>query len=124
MEWINNLNPIIQTLIATTFTWLVTALGATSVFLFRKPNQKALNLIMGFATGVMLAASFYSLLVPSIDISIELEMISWLWPSIGFFAGGIFVILSDILLDKVMQKRGKLFIISLKEQSLVLHLEV
>ena len=100
-------NPIIQTLIATTFTWLVTALGATSVFLFRKPNQKALNLIMGFASGVMLAASFYSLLVPSIDIGIELEMISWLWPSIGFFAGGIFVILSDILLDKVMQKRGK-----------------
>lgn len=91
-----------QTIIATIFTWFITALGAASVFLFRKINNKILNLLLGFASGVMIAASFWSLLNPAIELVSSQGMISWLLPSLGFFCGGIFVIVSDIILDRVI----------------------
>jgi len=99
MEWFSNLNVILQALLATLFTWGVTALGALSVFFFKKMNQKILDLILGFASGVMIAASFWSLLSPSIELSEELGYISWLLPSLGFLFGGIFVIIADIFLS-------------------------
>ena len=102
MKCFNNMNSLIQTLIATLFTWGVTALGAGSVFLFRKINYKVLNLLLGFAAGVMIAASFWSLLNPALELTISMNQISWLIPSIGFICGGIFVIISDLLLDKVI----------------------
>ena len=104
MEYFINLNSVEQTLIATLFTWGVTALGAASVFLFKKLNYKILNLLLGFAGGVMIAASFWSLLIPSIELTTSMNQISWLIPSIGFLCGGVFVVFSDILLDKVMSK--------------------
>ncbi len=104
MEWFINLNIILQAFIATLFTWAVTALGAFSVFFFKKLNQKILDFTLGFASGVMIAASFWSLLNPAIELSDQLGYISWFLPGIGFLAGGIFVILADILLDKVMSK--------------------
>lgn len=108
MEWFVNLNIVIQALLATLFTWGVTALGAMSVFFFKKMNQKVLDLTLGFASGVMLAASFWSLLNPSIELSEELGYISWVLPALGFLFGGVFVILADIFLDKMMQKRNSL----------------
>jgi ZIP family zinc transporter len=63
-------------------------------------NQKILDMMLGFAAGVMIAASFWSLLEPAIDLSSELEMNPWLTAGIGFILGGIFVILSDILLSR------------------------
>ncbi|MBR3890957.1 MAG: ZIP family metal transporter [Bacilli bacterium] len=104
MKYFINLNAVEQTLIATFFTWGVTSLGAASVFLFKKLNYKILNLLLGFAGGVMIAASFWSLLMPAIDLTISMNQISWLIPSIGFLCGGFFVICSDILLDKVLSK--------------------
>ena len=107
MEWFSNLNIILQALLATLFTYGVTALGALSVFFFKKLNQKILDLTLGFASGVMIAASFWSLLNPAIELSEELGYVSWLLPSLGFLLGGLFVILADIFLDKVMNKDEK-----------------
>ena len=66
MDWFDNLNPVIQALIATIFTWGVTALGAVTVCFFKKVNKKILNTILGFSAGVMIAASFWSLTIHNI----------------------------------------------------------
>lgn len=107
MYWFENLNPIIQALIATTFTWGVTALGALVVCFFKQENKKVLNTILGFSAGVMIAASFWSLIVPAIDLSCELGYIEWMPVAIGFIIGGLFVLLSDRFLDKVLKNRKK-----------------
>ena len=105
MNWFSSLNPILQTLLATIFTWGVTALGALVVCFFKEPNKKILDLILGFSAGVMIAAAFWSLLLPSLDLSKELGYIEWLLPSLGFIFGGMFVLLSDRFLDKVLSNR-------------------
>lgn len=105
IDWFLNLNPIIQALLATLFTWFVTALGAFIVCFFKNINQKILDLMLGFASGVMIAASFWSLLAPSIELSEQLGYIKWLFPSLGFICGGIFVILADKFLDKMISKK-------------------
>ena len=107
IDWFLTLNPILQALLATTFTWFVTALGAFIVCFFKNINQKFLDLMLGFAAGVMIAASFWSLLAPSIELSSQLGYIEWLLPSLGFILGGIFVILADKFLDKVMNKENQ-----------------
>ena len=108
MSWFENLNPIVQALIATTFTWGVTALGALMVCFFKNINKKVLNTILGFSAGVMLAASFWSLLSPAIELSNELGYIAWLLPTIGFIVGGLFVLFSDRFLDKVLKNNRSL----------------
>ena len=85
------LNPVIQALIGTLFTWGVTALGAATVFLTKTVNRKLLVLMLGFAAGVMIAASFWSLLAPAIEMSEELGGIPWLPAVIGFLSGGFFL---------------------------------
>ncbi len=105
LNWFINLSPIIQALFATLFTWFVTALGAFIVCFFKNINQRFLDLMLGFASGVMIAASFWSLLAPSIELSEQLGYIKWLLPSLGFIGGGIFVILADKFLDKMMSKK-------------------
>ena len=105
MYWFENLLPVIQALIATTFTWGITALGALVVYFFKEVNKKVLNTILGFSAGVMLAASFWSLIEPAIDLSEKLGYIAWLPPAIGFIVGGLFVILSDRFLDKVLKNK-------------------
>jgi len=107
IDWFLNLNPIIQALLATLFTWFVTALGAFIVCFFKNINQRILDLMLGFASGVMIAASFWSLLAPSIELSEQLGYIEWLFPSLGFIGGGIFVILADKFLDKMMNKKDE-----------------
>ena len=108
MNWFENLNPVIQAFLATTFTWAITALGALVVCFFKEVNKKVLNTILGFSAGVMIAASFWSLLAPSIDLSNELGYIAWVLPAIGFIIGSLFVLLSDKLLDKTLKNRGNL----------------
>ena len=108
MEWFENLNPVLQTLLATTFTWGVTALGALMVCFFKEMNKKVLDTILGFSAGVMIAASFWSLISPALDLSKELGYIEWLLPAIGFTLGGIFVLLSDKFLDKVLKTKKSL----------------
>lgn len=98
MEWVLGLSPSIQALAAGCFTWGVTALGSAGVFLARKPNQKILDMMLGFAGGVMIAASVWSLLIPAIEISERLGYPGWLPPAIGFLAGGAAL----RLLDKIL----------------------
>jgi len=91
VEQLQSFSPIVQALIAGLFTWLVTALGAAVVFLSRKVNQKLLDSMLGFAAGVMLAASYWSLLAPAIEISAHGNLPNWLIPASGFVAGGVLI---------------------------------
>ncbi len=93
-----SLNPLLQALFATLFTWGVTALGASTVFLTRQVNRRLLDALLGFAAGVMIAASFWSLLAPAIEMSASQGLPSWLPPTIGFLMGGLFLWLVDHIL--------------------------
>lgn len=108
LNWFASLNSVIQALIAATFTWGVTALGALVVCFFKNLNKKVLDTILGFSAGVMLAAAFWSLIDPSIELSGKLGYIPWLLPAIGFICGGLFVLLSDKFLDKALKNKQDL----------------
>ncbi|MBK6933294.1 MAG: ZIP family metal transporter [Saprospirales bacterium] len=98
-SWFYTLHPGVQALLATLFTWAVTALGAALVFFFRTVNQRVLDAMMGFAAGVMIAASFWSLLAPAIEMSAEvLSWPKWLPALTGFMAGGLFLFAIDKIL--------------------------
>lgn len=94
-EAFSQLSPSIQALIATLFTWGVTALGALGVFLFKEVNKKVLDSMLGFAAGVMVAASYFSLLAPAIEMSKDLGTPPWLPSVLGFTLGGSFLYLID-----------------------------
>ena len=98
MDFFKGLSPVMQALMATGFTWFVTALGAGLVFFFKTINRKSLDTMLGFAAGVMIAASFWSLLLPAIEMSEEAGNLPWLAPMIGFLMGGAFLKLADSLL--------------------------
>lgn len=95
IEWLQNFSPMTQALLATLFTWGVTALGALLVFFFREINRTILNGMLGFAAGVMIAASFWSLLSPGIEMAEELGQVAWLTAAVGFLAGGAFLYAID-----------------------------
>ena len=97
-EWFNSFTPVEQALLATLFTWGVTALGASLVFFFKSINRTVLNGMLGFAAGVMIAASFWSLLAPAIEMSESLGQTAWLTAAVGFLAGGAFLWLVDVTL--------------------------
>ena len=98
MEWLSSLHPVVQALLATSFTWLVTALGASAVFVFRTVNRKLLDGMLGFAAGVMIAASFWSLLAPAIEMAEGGDLPAWVPAVVGFLAGGAFLWAVDHLL--------------------------
>lgn len=93
-----NIPPILQAFLATMFTWGLTALGAAGVFLSSEISKKTLDTMLGFAAGVMIAASYWSLLAPAIEMSAEMNMPSWLPAALGFLAGGGFLFVIDKLL--------------------------
>lgn len=101
MNSIINYDPVLLALIATLFTWLMTALGAAAVFLVRGINRKVLNMSLGFAAGVMMAASFWSLLAPAIEMSAAQGSLEWLPPTVGFLLGGLFLAVIDRVLPHV-----------------------
>lgn len=98
VEWFLNLNPIWQALLATCFTWFLTAVGAAAVFFFRTVSRKVLDGMLGFAAGVMIAASYWSLLAPAIEMAEELTIPSWVPATVGFLLGGGFLRLVDMVL--------------------------
>ena len=107
---INNilsLNPIIQTLIATLFTWSVTLLGASLVFFFKKINKTIMDLALGFAAGVMIAASFFSLINPALSMSETLNLTPWFVVSIGFILGGLLLFIGDKIYDNYKPESSK-----------------
>lgn len=95
LEWLGQFSPVTQALIGTLFTWSVTALGASMVIFFKSIRKNVLNGMLGFAAGVMIAASFWSLLAPSIEMAEENGQKAWLVAAIGFLSGGAFLWLVD-----------------------------
>ena len=91
-------DPLYAALIATTFTWLVTALGASLVFPFKSMSRKVLDTMLGFTGGVMMAASYWSLLSPAIMMSENLSVPQWLPAASGFFCGAMFLFGMDKIL--------------------------
>lgn len=98
VDWFVKLSPVAQAGIAGLFTWGVTALGASLVFLFKEIDKRVLNGMLGFAAGVMIAASFWSLLSPAIEMSEAGSLPRWLPPAIGFLAGALVLMAMDKLI--------------------------
>lgn len=98
-HYFKTIGPIRSALIATTFTWLVTAAGASLVFFFRTVKRSVFDAMLGFTGGVMVAASFWSLLAPSIEYSEKLyPSFPWMPAAVGFLLGALFL----FSLDKFM----------------------
>jgi len=98
MEAMAGLNPVLQALLATLFTWFMTAVGAVPVLFARNFNQKILDGLLGMAAGVMIAASYWSLLAPAIEMSEGLSVPIWFPAVVGFLAGGAFLLAIDKIL--------------------------
>lgn len=98
VAWFEQFSPVTQALIGTLFTWCVTALGASMVFFFKKIHKNVLNGMLGFAAGVMIAASFWSLLAPAIEMAEDQGQNAWMTAAIGFLFGGGFLYLVDKIL--------------------------
>jgi len=98
MPWFQDLTAVQQTMVGTGFTWFITALGACLVFFFKSINRKVMDGMLGGAAGVMIAASFWSLLAPAISMVEESGGITWLPPLIGFLSGGLFLWGADKIL--------------------------
>ncbi len=111
-EWFVSLSPVWQAFLATSFTWLLTALGASLVFFFKTMNRKVLDIMLGFTGGVMIAASYWSLLAPAIEMSETLSVPKWLPPAVGFLLGALFLFVLDKwlphlhLFNKIEQAEG------------------
>ncbi len=98
IEAFQHFHPVLQALLATCFTWGLTALGAAGVFIARDINKKLLDGMLGFAAGVMVAASFWSLLAPSIEMSEGKDIPSWIPAVAGFLLGGLCLRAIDLFL--------------------------
>lgn len=110
IEQAQHLNPVVQALLATLFTWGLTALGSAGVFLTKTVNRKVLEAMLGFAAGVMIAASFWSLLAPAIEMAEGSAVPAWVPAVVGFLAGGAFLwgvdrILPHLHLGMPMEER-------------------
>lgn len=97
MEWINNLTGWQLALIATTFTWALTAAGAAFVFFYREVKGSAFSFMMSSAAGIMLASTFFSLLVPAMEMTANY---SYLILTAGFILGGALIIGIDLIMGK------------------------
>lgn len=112
IEFLERFSPIAQALFATLFTWAMTAAGAAGVFISKEFSRKALDGLLGFASGVMIAASYFSLLAPALEMSEGSKMPVWLPAVVGFLLGGGFLFSVDKLLphlhpgDKLNQAEG------------------
>ena len=95
-----------QALLATLFTWGVTALGAAAVFLFKRMNGTLLDAMLGFAAGVMTAASYFSLLAPAAELAESLGMNVPLALLAGFLGGGALLFLGDFVWARLDSRGG------------------
>ncbi len=117
--------PLMHALLATLLTWLMTALGAALVLLTKRPRPLLMDILLAFGAGVMLASSYFSLLAPSLELSVPQGQVPWLVAAAGFLAGGLTLMLADQLLARrlpqalstAQQKRRSILLIS----SITLH---
>ena len=121
LVWFINLNPIYQALLATLFTWSITCLGASLVFLFKKINKFIMDAMLGVAGGIMISASFWSLLNPSIEMAKNLK-IHVLIICLGFLFGGLLLFIGDKIFDKFSNnKESSLKRVVMLMSSITLH---
>ena len=106
IDFVSNLNPVLQALTATLFTWFVTILGSLLVFFFKSVNKNVIDGMLGFSAGIMIAASFFSLLSPAIDMANNLNLVVWLVVTIGFFLGGLLLFIGDKVFEHFYDKRN------------------
>lgn len=102
-DFLRGFTPFQLALLGGCFAWLVTSLGAAVVFLFKKIERNVLNGLLGFSAGVMIAASIWSLIIPSIDLAKELHMIPWVPPAVGILSGMIVLLVIDKVLPHLHQ---------------------
>lgn len=105
IEAFKELNPVMQAFLGTLFTWGMTALGASLVFFVRGTNQKFLDSMLAFAGGVMIAASYWSLLAPAIEMAEKGPVPSWIPAVVGFLLGGVLLLMIDRLLPVINTDR-------------------
>jgi ZIP family zinc transporter len=98
IDFVQHLHPVMQALLATSFTWAMTALGAAAVFMAKDVSKRVLDGMLGFAGGVMIAASYWSLLAPAIEMSAGKDIPAWFPAAAGFLMGGIFLRALDRIL--------------------------
>lgn len=96
------MNYLLLALFSTVGTWFLTALGASTVFFFKKINNNVLNLMLGFSAGIMISASFWSLLLPAIEFSSG-TLFSFILVSLGFLSGGLVLAVFDKIIDSFQQ---------------------
>lgn len=110
---------LVQTLILSLSTCLLTMLGAGTVFLFKSINKKVINIMLSLSAGIMLASAFFSLLLPAIEHSEKLYSNKYILPTIAFMLGGLFVVVVDKFMEKILKsnlqnfsKRRKILLVS------------
>ena len=97
-DFLQGLHPVVQALLATLFTWFLTLLGAAVSLFGRDPSRKLLDAMLGFAAGVMIAASYWSLLAPAIEMSAGRNVPAWVPAAVGFMLGGVVLRGIDMIL--------------------------
>jgi len=108
LNGMENFNPIVLAFLGTGLAAVSTAIGAASVFFFKNEVKLSLHkLFLGFAAGLMIAASVFALIIPAFEFAEELGMNEWLWVSLGFMLGGLFLLGVDLALPKLYQKLKK-----------------
>ena len=106
INFLINLNPIIQAFIAGSFTFLITTLGSGVVFFFKDMNKNIMDSLLSLSAGIMMSASFFSLLLPAMELANKVYKSPW-YLIIGFFAGGLLLYLGDKTLDYYFLKTDK-----------------
>lgn len=105
INWYINLAYPVQALIATIFTCAITSSGAAIVFLFKKINKTTMDAMLGLSAGVMLAATFWSLLSPALEMAENLNLTPWIIVSVGVLLGGLLLFTGDKIFDKLTKKK-------------------
>lgn len=106
ISFFEGLSPIYQALIAGIFTWSVTMLGASVVFFFKDVKRDIMDCLLAISAGIMLAASFFSLLAPSIEFANNLNMKPYIVTSFGFLCGVLLLLLFNRVFSKISTKNN------------------
>lgn len=99
IDSLEKMDPVLLAFLATLFTYSITVLGASLVFFFKNVKKNVMDAMLGFAAGVMISASFFSLLAPSLEMANNLGMKAWFVTFIGFFSGGVLLFIGDKLFN-------------------------
>lgn len=110
----------IQVILAGLLTWGITSLGAAIVFFFKKVNGNVLDAMLGLSGGVMISASFFSLLNPAISGAENLDVTPWLVVSIGFLFGGLLLILGDVFFNHILERKKTKNVNSIKRSLMLI----